>query len=59
MLREFPEAVLATDAHGVGKRCSGLAIGYRLAAEQIGQERADDLRARSDAMLEHLLAVRK
>jgi protein-tyrosine phosphatase len=59
MLREFPEAVLATDAHGVGKRCSGLAIGYRLTAEQLGQARADDLRARSDAMLEHLIAVTK
>jgi protein-tyrosine phosphatase len=56
MLREFDVAVLATDAHGVGTRCSGLAIGYRLVTEKLGQARADALRARSGQILEHLKA---
>jgi protein-tyrosine phosphatase len=57
MLGAVREVVLATDAHAVGRRCSGLAIGYRLVAEMAGQERADEIRARSDQILQHLLRV--
>jgi protein-tyrosine phosphatase len=54
MLRTYPAAVLATDAHRP-QRCSGLSVGYRLAEERLGLERAADLRARADQVLDHLL----
>lgn len=58
LLRAFPEAVLATDAHRPS-RCSGLSIGYRMVEECIGASRANDLRERADTILRHLLACRR
>jgi protein-tyrosine phosphatase len=55
MLRTFPEAVLATDAHNQ-ERCSGLTVGYEIVREQIGAARAEDLRARAGKVLQELLA---
>jgi protein-tyrosine phosphatase len=55
LLRAYPEAVLATDAHNM-KRCSGLSSGYEWVREHLGQQRADDLRARADQVLGRLLA---
>jgi protein-tyrosine phosphatase len=54
LLRTYPEAVLATDAHRP-ERCSGLSIGYRAVGECLGASRAEDLRARGNGILEHLL----
>ncbi len=53
LLKEYPEAVLATDAHRPS-RCSGLSIGYRVVGERLGNARAEDLRARADGILAHL-----
>jgi protein-tyrosine phosphatase len=55
MLRTYPEAVLATDAHNL-QRCSGLSVGYAWVRDRIGAERAEDLRTRSDRILAQLLA---
>jgi protein-tyrosine phosphatase len=57
MLRAHPEAVLATDAHNRG-RCSGLSVGYAWVRDRLGADRADDLRARADRVLRHLLAAK-
>jgi protein-tyrosine phosphatase len=57
MLRTYPEAVLATDAHNM-ERCSGLSAGYAWVREHLGAQRADDLRARSDRIRTQLLARR-
>lgn len=54
MLRDFREAVLATDAHNL-RRCSGLSAGYAWVCERLGAERAEDLRRRSDGILAQLL----
>src|SRR5262249_37795663 len=54
MLKEYPEAVLATDAHN-RKRCSGLSAGYQWVRERFGEPRAADLRARADEILAQLL----
>jgi protein-tyrosine phosphatase len=54
MLRDYPEAVLATDAHNV-RRCSGLSAGYSWVSDRLGAARADDLRARADGILARLL----
>ncbi len=51
LLRAYPEAVLATDAHNL-RRCSGLSAGYTWVREHIGAERAEDLRARTDQVLQ-------
>jgi protein-tyrosine phosphatase len=56
-LKEFPAAVLATDAHNP-RRCSGLSPGYRRVKERLGPARADELRERSDQILRTLLAER-
>ena len=56
LLRLHPEIVLATDAHNT-RRCSGLSAGYRLVGERFGPARAEDLRARADHILQHLLAA--
>jgi protein-tyrosine phosphatase len=53
MLREYRQAVLATDAHNM-RRCSGLALGYNWVREHLGKERAEDLRARADEVLSTL-----
>ncbi len=42
MLRTYPDAVLATDAHNL-RRCSGLSLGYAWVAERLGVAWADDL----------------
>jgi protein-tyrosine phosphatase len=45
LLRTYPNAVLATDAHNL-RRCSGLSAGYAWVQERIGTERTEELRAR-------------
>jgi protein-tyrosine phosphatase len=55
MLRTYPEAVLATDAHNL-RRCSGLSAGYAWVRDRIGVEWAEDLRRRADGILAQLLA---
>jgi protein-tyrosine phosphatase len=50
LLRAFPEAVLATDAHNL-RRCSGLAAGYAWVAQRLGVRREDELRRRADSVL--------
>jgi protein-tyrosine phosphatase len=57
MLRAYPEAVLATDAHNV-QRCSGLSVGYGWVNDRLGTERAEDLRARAGRVLSQLLGDR-
>ena len=54
-LRTHNDAILATDSHNI-KRCSGLSDGYAWVQQHIGQQRADDLRARADRVEEILLA---
>lgn len=56
MLRDYREAVLATDAHNM-RRCSGLAAGFTWVREHLGSERAEDLRCRADQVLSTLLAT--
>ncbi len=55
MLCDYPEAVLATDAHNL-KRCSGLSAGYDWVRRRLGREREEDLRARSRLVLSELLS---
>jgi protein-tyrosine phosphatase len=50
LLRAYPNAVLATDAHNL-RRCSGLSAGYSWIREKLGGERAEDLLARSAQVL--------
>jgi protein-tyrosine phosphatase len=54
LLRTYPQAVLATDAHNL-KRCSGLAAGFTWVRDKLGAERAEELRARADGVLAVLL----
>ena len=54
MLRTYPETVLSTDSHNT-HRCSGLSVGYAWVRERLGEARAEELRARSDAVLARLL----
>lgn len=54
-LRDYPDVVLSTDAHNLG-RCSGLAAGFRWVREHLGPEREQDLRQRADAVRERLVA---
>lgn len=49
----YPGCVLATDAHRMS-RCSGLARGYALVSEQLGDGRVADLQTRSDEILARL-----
>jgi protein-tyrosine phosphatase len=56
LLRMYPNAVLATDAHN-SRRCSGLSSGYAWVREHLGQQRADDLRARADQVLAVLTSI--
>jgi protein-tyrosine phosphatase len=58
LLRAYPDAVLATDAHRLG-RCSGLSVGYRAVAERLGAARAEDLWTRAGDILQHLLQARR
>jgi protein-tyrosine phosphatase len=50
LLRAYPEAVLASDAHNL-RRCSGLSIGYIWVTERLGVRRAEELRVRADRVL--------
>ncbi|MBY0526774.1 MAG: hypothetical protein K2R98_25505 [Gemmataceae bacterium] len=50
LLMAYPEAVLATDAHNLG-RCSGLSVGFTWVTERFGVERAEDLRSRANRVL--------
>jgi protein-tyrosine phosphatase len=54
LLRAYPDAVLATDAHN-RQRCSGLSVGYTWVRERLGVGRAEDLRARADHVLATLV----
>jgi protein-tyrosine phosphatase len=54
LLRTYPDAVLATDAHN-RRRCSGLSVGYAWVREQLGAARAAELLARADQVLAALL----
>src|SRR5262249_29656368 len=45
LLRAFPDAVLATDAHNL-RRCSGLSAGYAWVQERWGDRRVGGLRGR-------------
>jgi protein-tyrosine phosphatase len=51
----YPEALLATDAHNLG-RCSGLSVGYAWVRECFGGQRGDQMRARADQVLAALLS---
>jgi protein-tyrosine phosphatase len=53
LLRDYAEAVLATDAHNL-RRCSGLSAGFALVRERLGATRAEDLQARADQVLAKL-----
>jgi protein-tyrosine phosphatase len=55
LLRTYPDAVLATDAHNI-RRCSGLSSGYAWVRKHLGQQRTDDLRARAAQVLARLRA---
>ena len=54
LLRAYPDAVLATDAHNL-RRCSGLSAGYAWVRERLGPGRTDELRARADRVLTALV----
>ncbi len=55
LLRAYAEVVLATDAHN-RQRCSGLSAGYAWVQEQLGRQRAEELRVRADHVLARLVA---
>jgi protein-tyrosine phosphatase len=55
LLRAYPIAVLATDAHNL-RRCSGLSAGYTWVRELLGRARADDLRRRAEDVLPVLVS---
>ena len=50
LLRTYPDAVLATDAHNL-RRCSGLSAGYTWVRERLGDGRSEVLRSRMDQVL--------
>lgn len=54
LLKAYPLAVLASDAHNT-RRCSGLSAGYTWVRNQLGPQRADDLRTRADQVLARLV----
>jgi protein-tyrosine phosphatase len=54
LLRTYPDAVLATDAHNL-RRCSGLSAGYAWVRDRLGDRRAEELRARAEQVLAALL----
>jgi protein-tyrosine phosphatase len=58
LLRTYPEAVLATDAHNL-RRCSGMSAGYSWVADRLGAQRADELRARAGQVLAALTGLAK
>ena len=54
LLREYPDAVLAGDAHNL-KRCSGLSAGYAWVRERLGAASEDRLRDRAARVLAALV----
>ncbi|HEY7423097.1 MAG TPA: CpsB/CapC family capsule biosynthesis tyrosine phosphatase [Gemmataceae bacterium] len=54
LLRTYPDAVLATDAHNL-QRCSGLSAGYTWVEDRLGVRQAEELRARADQVLASLI----
>jgi protein-tyrosine phosphatase len=54
LLRTYPDAVLATDAHNL-RRCSGLSAGYAWVRDRLGPARRDELLARADQVLAALV----
>jgi protein-tyrosine phosphatase len=50
ILRMYTNAVLATDAHNMG-RCSGLSAGYSWVEKELGQHRSYDLQIRASEVL--------
>ena len=56
LVGEYAAVVLATDAHNL-RRCSGMAAGYAWVRERFGEQRAGELRSRSDQVLSALLAA--
>jgi protein-tyrosine phosphatase len=54
LLRAYPDALLATDAHNL-RRCSGLSAGYTWVGERLGARRAEELRVRADQVLATLI----
>jgi protein-tyrosine phosphatase len=57
LLEEYPNVVLASDAHGQG-RCSGLSVGYDAVRERLGAGRVEDLKTRVNRILERLLLAK-
>jgi protein-tyrosine phosphatase len=57
VLREYPEVVLSTDAHNLG-RCSGLSAGFAWVRQHLGEQRERDLRDRAGRVLERLVGAR-
>lgn len=55
VLREYPQVLLATDAHNL-VRCSGLSAGYAWVADHLGADRAAEIKARAGRVLDALLA---
>jgi protein-tyrosine phosphatase len=56
LLREYPAAVLATDAHNL-RRCSGLSAGYTWVRDRLGAEREGELRRRAAQVLAALVGL--
>jgi protein-tyrosine phosphatase len=54
LLRTYPAAVLATDAHNL-RRCSGLSVGFAWVQATLGATRSEELRSRADQVLSVLL----
>jgi protein-tyrosine phosphatase len=54
LLRTYPDAVLATDAHN-RRRCSGLSSGYNWVRQRLGLGRAERLRELADQVLAALV----
>ena len=54
LLRTYPDAVLATDAHNL-RRCSGLSVGFDWVQARLGAARSEELRSRADQVLSVVL----
>jgi protein-tyrosine phosphatase len=55
LLQQYPDAVLATDAHNL-RRCSGLSAGFEWVREHVGTGWAERLRTRADQVLAALIS---
>ncbi len=55
MLADYPDTVLASDAHNTTTRCSGLTAGYAWVRERFGPGREQLLRDRADHVLDRLI----